>query len=45
MRERVAFVSQSLLRQLRPSMSAFEAVMSGRHGALETWWHDYTPDD
>jgi iron complex transport system ATP-binding protein len=45
MRQRVAFVSQSLLRQLRPSMSAFEAVMSGRHAALETWWHDYTPED
>jgi len=45
MRQRVAFVSQSLLRQLRPSMSAFEAVISGRHAALETWWHDYTPDD
>lgn len=44
-RQRVAFVSQSLLRQLRPSMSAFEAVMSGRHAALETWWHDYTPED
>jgi iron complex transport system ATP-binding protein len=45
MRQRVAFVSQALLRQLRPSMSAFEAVMSGRHAALETWWHDYTPED
>lgn len=45
MRRRVAFVSQSLLRQLRPSMTAFEAVMSGRHAALETWWNDYTPLD
>ena len=45
MRRRVAFVSQSLLRQLRASMSTFEAVMSGRHAALETWWHDYPPED
>lgn len=45
LRQRIAFVSQSLLRELRPSMSAFEAVMSGRHAALETWWHDYTPGD
>jgi iron complex transport system ATP-binding protein len=45
MRQRVAFVSQSLLRQLRPSMTAFEAVMSGCHAALETWWHDYTELD
>jgi iron complex transport system ATP-binding protein len=45
MRQRVAFVSQSLLRQLRPSMTAFEAVISGRNAALETWWHDYLPQD
>ncbi len=45
MRQRVAFVSQALLRQLRPTMTAFEAVMSGRHATLETWWHDYTPRD
>ena len=45
MRRRVAFVSQSLLRQLRASMSTFEAVMSGRQAALETWWHDYPPED
>ena len=45
MRARVAFVSGSVLRQLRPSMTAFEAVMSGRHAALETWWHDYTDED
>ena len=45
MRQRVAFVSQSLLRQLRGSMTAFEAVMSGRHAALETWWHEYTAVD
>lgn len=45
MRRRIGFVSQSTLRQLRPTMSTIEAVVSGRHGALETWWHDYTPDD
>ena len=45
MRERVAFVSQSLLRQLRATMTTFEAVISGRNAALETWWHDYQPED
>lgn len=45
LRRRVAFVSQSLLRQLRPTMTTFEAVISGRHAALETWWHDYTEED
>jgi iron complex transport system ATP-binding protein len=45
MRKRIAFVSQSTLRQLRPTMTTLDAVVSGRHGALETWWHDYVPDD
>jgi iron complex transport system ATP-binding protein len=45
MRQRVGFVSQSLLRQLRASMTTLDAVMSGRHAALETWWHDYLPED
>jgi iron complex transport system ATP-binding protein len=45
MRKRIGFVSQSTLRQLRSTMSTLDAVVSGRHGALETWWHDYTPDD
>jgi iron complex transport system ATP-binding protein len=45
MRRRIGFVSQSTLRQLRPTMSTLDAVVSGRHGALETWWHDYTPGD
>jgi iron complex transport system ATP-binding protein len=45
MRKRVAFVSQSLLRQLRASMTTFDAVVSGRNAALETWWHDYLPED
>jgi iron complex transport system ATP-binding protein len=44
-RQRVAFVSQSLLRQLRASMTTFDAVISGRNAALETWWHDYQPED
>jgi iron complex transport system ATP-binding protein len=45
MRRRIAFVSQSTLRQLRPQMTMLEAALSGRHAALETWWHDYTSDD
>jgi iron complex transport system ATP-binding protein len=45
MRRRVGFVSQAMLRQLRPTMSTLEAVMSGRHAALETWWHEYTEED
>ncbi|MFZ0667683.1 MAG: ATP-binding cassette domain-containing protein [Acidimicrobiales bacterium] len=45
LRKRVAFVSQSLLRQLRPTMTAYEAVISGRYAALETWWNEYSTED
>ena len=41
LRRRVAFVSQSTLRILRPSLRALEAVMTGRYAALEPWWHRY----
>jgi iron complex transport system ATP-binding protein len=44
-RRRVAFVSQSLLRDLRPSMSSHEAVLTGRHAALETWWYQFDAAD
>jgi iron complex transport system ATP-binding protein len=32
-------------RNLRPAQSAFDVVLSGRHAALETWWHEYTATD
>jgi iron complex transport system ATP-binding protein len=44
-RQRVAFVSQNILRGLRPTLSAHEVVLTGRHAALETWWHRYDEDD
>jgi iron complex transport system ATP-binding protein len=44
-RRRVAFVSQAILRGLRPTLSAHEVVLTGRHAALETWWHQYDEDD
>jgi iron complex transport system ATP-binding protein len=44
-RERVAFVSQNILRGLRPTLTAHEVVLTGRHAALETWWHRYDEDD
>jgi iron complex transport system ATP-binding protein len=43
LRPRVALVSGSVTRQLRADATAREVVASGRHGALETWWHTYTP--
>ncbi len=44
-RRRVSFVSQSLLRGLRPTLSAHDVVLTGRHAALEAWWHRYDEDD
>ena len=45
LRPRVALVSGALTRQLRADLPAREVVASGRHGALETWWHTYTHAD
>ena len=44
-RRRVAFVSQNILRGLRPTQSAHDVVLTGRYAALETWWHHYGDDD
>jgi iron complex transport system ATP-binding protein len=45
LRPRIALVSGSVTRQLRGDLLAREVVVSGRHGALETWWHRYDADD
>jgi iron complex transport system ATP-binding protein len=45
LRPRIALVSGSVTRQLRADLLARDAVLSGRYGALETWWHTYTTDD
>ncbi len=45
LRSRVAFVSQAILRSLRPTLTAHDVVLTGRHAALEPWWHHYGPDD
>jgi iron complex transport system ATP-binding protein len=44
-RARVGFVSGSVVRSLRPSLTAAEIVVTGRYGALEPWWHTYTDAD
>jgi iron complex transport system ATP-binding protein len=44
-RRRVAFVSQAILRGLRPTLSAHDVVLTGRDAALETWWARYDEDD
>jgi iron complex transport system ATP-binding protein len=45
LRARVAFVSGSVVRELRASQSVREVVASGKFGALETWWHAYGDED
>jgi iron complex transport system ATP-binding protein len=45
LRPRVALVSGAVTRQLRPDLAARDVVVSGRHGALETWWNRYTDAD
>jgi iron complex transport system ATP-binding protein len=44
-RRRLAYVSASFAGELRPALTAHEAVVTAAHGALETWWHHYTDDD
>ena len=45
LRPRVALVSGAVTRQLRADLPARDVVMSGRHGALETWWNRYSQED
>lgn len=45
LRPRVALVSGSVIRQLRPGLTAREVVVTGRYGALEPWWNRYTEAD
>jgi iron complex transport system ATP-binding protein len=45
LRTRIGLVSGSVTRLLRPGLSAFDVVLTGRHAALETWWHAYSEAD
>ena len=45
LRRRISVVSASLARTLRPGLPAGDVVLTGRHSALETWWHEYTDED
>lgn len=40
-RQRIGFASSALLQQLRPSLSAHDAVLTGADAALEPWWSTY----
>jgi iron complex transport system ATP-binding protein len=45
LRTRIGLASHALGDLLRPDVLAEDAVMAGRHAALETWWHEYERDD
>ena len=45
LRTRIGLVSGAVTRLLRPQLTAEEVVVTGRHAALEPWWHTYTDDD
>ncbi len=45
LRPRVALVSGAVTRQLRTDVTARDVVVSGRYGALETWWNHYGEQD
>ncbi len=44
-RPRLAYVSASLASELRTALTAHEVVLSAKHGALEVWWNEYSPQD
>ena len=45
LRAKLGFTSQALADMMRPSLSALEIVMTGRHAALTPWWHNYGERD
>jgi iron complex transport system ATP-binding protein len=45
LRTRIGLVSGAITRLLRPQLTAHEVVVTGRHAALEPWWHTYTDAD
>jgi iron complex transport system ATP-binding protein len=45
LRTRIGVASQALADQLRPDLVAADVVVTGKHAALEPWWHTYTDDD
>ena len=45
LRPRIGLASAALANQVRPQVSARDAVMTARFGALEAWWHVYDDAD
>ena len=45
MRPRIGLAGAAVAALVRPEVSARDAVMTARHGALEAWWHAYDDAD
>ncbi len=45
LRRRIAVVSASVGRTMRPELPVLDAVLTGPHAAPEAWWHEYTAAD
>jgi iron complex transport system ATP-binding protein len=41
LRTRIGFTSAAVADLLRPDLTAHDAVLTARRGALEPWWHTY----
>lgn len=45
LRRRVGYNSAGLAADLRPGLTAVDAVKTAKYAALEPWWHQYTEQD
>ena len=45
LRQRIGLASSSLRDQFRADLLGLDIVMTARHAALETWWHEYSEAD
>lgn len=45
LRPQLGFVSAALADRLRGGLTAHDVVRTARYGALEPWWHRYSPAD
>lgn len=45
LRTRVGLASQAFADLLRPEVTVADVVMTGKHAALEPWWHTYDDAD
>jgi iron complex transport system ATP-binding protein len=45
LRPLVGFTSAGFADMLRPQLTSRQVVMTAKYGALEPWWHTYTPAD